>query len=762
MRAKTLPNSSYDKTLLYIRRSIEGLWLAAAFLIPLAIAPSDWMISYIQLPKVALLRVLVSLVAMLWVVEWALSARDDGLAMPRVGWRPFQGWVVKEPTRWLLVAVTVFMGVYLLSTVLSASVRTSVWGSPRIWDGYSLYNMLTCYLLFMVIVTHLKSREQLWRLLGAVAAAAGVASLLGLLERLRWIPLRSAVADEQRIESTFGNPIFFGAFLVMAIPLTLGLALALNQKAGRKLHLAGWVPLVALQMLALAMTISRGPLVGLAAGLTVFFVLGVLVLDIRTLGKAGLLVGAAAAIAVISLRVIPDRLESPSPKPVSQVVEERLFRSYPDVASGGLSGRIWIWKASSNLILQRPWFPFDTLRFAALRPIIGYGPELYGYVYALEAVPSTGLQLNAHNSIVHETVELGYLGVLSYLTVLAAAFLPAAWLAFRHRRTYTITHRLVILALLGALAGRFVEQMVGLARVGDFTLFWMVVALIVALPAALGANDEDRSSTKPALSMPGRMMPRLALASVVIVALVWMVFARNVSYLRADVAAAQAYTTGDINEAIALMDSAISLAPDKPDYYRRHADILEQQMRQSADLGHRAELAERIYADHVLAARLDPLTGESFLGQANAAVNLSRLGYEGKGQEAVQLYQDMMALVPNLVELHALLGTLTAIAYVDTGEPEKALQALDKALASVTDDSTKARALYVQGAAYYESGKLRQAIESLEQSLSLAPDQKLTAEAHFLLAQLYEEIGEMALSRQHARQYEQLAQTGEG
>lgn len=185
-------------------------------------------------------------------------------------------------------------------------------------------------------------------------------------------------------------------------------------------------------------------------------------------------------------------------------------------------------------------------------------------------------------------------------------------------------------------------------------------------------------------------------------------------------------------------------------------------MRQSADRGYRAELAERIYADHALAARLDPLAGESLLGQANAAIDLGRLGYEGKGQEAVRLYQDMMALVPNLVELHALLGTLTAIAYVDIGEPEKALQALEKALATVTDDNTKARALYVQGAAYYEAGDPRQAIESLEESLSLTPDQRLTAEVHFLLARLYGDIGEMALSHQHAELYEELAQTGEG
>ena len=131
-----------------------------------------------------------------------------------------------------------------------------------------------------------------------------------------------------------------------------------------------------------------------------------------------------------------------------------------------------------------------------------------------------------------------------------------------------------------------------------------------------------------------RIAPRFALALIVMIGLFWTVAAKNINYLRADVGAANAFASNDIDEAIEYLDGSVSLAPDIPIYYRRRAETLKQHMNVSEDVQYRAQLAEMIYADRFLAAQTDPLAGESLFGQANAALDLNRLGYEGKGQEA--------------------------------------------------------------------------------------------------------------------------------
>jgi hypothetical protein len=150
----------------YINRAMESLWLAAAFIVPLAMAPSDWMVSQFGLPKVAVLRTLVSFMVVLWLVEWAISTRDLKAIPPSGLLRAFSGWVRQEPIRWIHVAAAVFMSFYVLSSILSASVRISVWGGFTLIDGFSLYNMVVYYLLFLVLATHLRTKAQLLRLFG--------------------------------------------------------------------------------------------------------------------------------------------------------------------------------------------------------------------------------------------------------------------------------------------------------------------------------------------------------------------------------------------------------------------------------------------------------------------------------------------------------------------------------------------------------------------------------------------------------------------
>ena len=87
-----------------------------------------------------------------------------------------------DPQRWVFLAVEFYLGTTLLSTALSGSFTVSLWGEVPGQDGYPAYTIAAYVLLFTVIATHLKTRPQLWRLLGAIVAMGVLVSGYAVLQ----------------------------------------------------------------------------------------------------------------------------------------------------------------------------------------------------------------------------------------------------------------------------------------------------------------------------------------------------------------------------------------------------------------------------------------------------------------------------------------------------------------------------------------------------------------------------------------------------
>ena len=159
----------------WLDRGMETLWLLAVFLVPLAFldpdyAKSEAIIGYLEVPKIALLRVLAGMMAVLWLGRWGLNGRLplEGLARIKVFARQPLVWKSSAasylngiPHRWVILAVIFYLATTLISTVLSGSFAISMCGEVPGQDGYSAYNITAHVLLFGVIATHLKTRSQL-------------------------------------------------------------------------------------------------------------------------------------------------------------------------------------------------------------------------------------------------------------------------------------------------------------------------------------------------------------------------------------------------------------------------------------------------------------------------------------------------------------------------------------------------------------------------------------------------------------------------
>ena len=239
-------------------RGLEILWLVAVISVPLAFVPPDWLTSYIELPKVFLLRVSAGLIVVVLIIQWSITSQSV------VSWRPvgLASSLRSDPTSWVPLAVAFYVAVYALSTLLSVSPRLSLWGSPPDRDGYSLYNMGCYFVLFGVVATHLRSSAQLRRLLAAIVIAGVIAALIGILQNYEIDPYRLGHPWDARAQSTFGNPIFFGAFLVMTIPVAVALTLTSERSGLRRGRILLWSVIVGLQLFALMLTCTSSKQVG--------------------------------------------------------------------------------------------------------------------------------------------------------------------------------------------------------------------------------------------------------------------------------------------------------------------------------------------------------------------------------------------------------------------------------------------------------------------------------------------------------------------
>ena len=170
-------------------------------------------------------------------------------------------------------------------------------------------------------------------------------------------------------------------------------------------------------------------------------------------------------------------------------VRDRLISIKTDISTGFSAGRGLHWTVSWDLFRQHPWPAFDVLPLTWLRPLVGYGPDLFRYAYLLKSPPATDKALphepdHAHNYFIHQAVEMGLLGLASSLLLFCAVFWSffkmLSRIDFRTDKVATF----ILFGLVALIAGRFFEMMVGVARVSDLTILWISLAVFVALPYA--------------------------------------------------------------------------------------------------------------------------------------------------------------------------------------------------------------------------------------------------------------------------------------
>jgi len=544
--------------------------------------------------------------------------------------------------------------------------------------------------------------------------------------------------------------------------------------------IAIWGFILAIQLAGLISTFGRGAWIGTIGALVILVGSMVLFVGWRAFGRAALVLAVAAALAFAMLQWPgstglpgigaitqvkiggePKASEAPNPitinaepakppanksdgpnadgsqsatslnvNPTSPQMTQRFASIKGEVSSGFAEGRGTIWKVSWRLIRNHPWIGSESLGLPWLRPLVGYGPDLFRFTYLMESPPKgTGLipeePDHAHNYFIHQTVEQGILGLLSLLAVFAAAVLVIGNQLLRRVTLSSDVHKLVSVGLLAVLAGRGLEMMVGTARVSDLTVFWVLLGVIAALPVV---RQSSETPPPPASRSPSRQVPprdrrwlwRLAMVTSLVAGIVILTWIKGVNYPRAAMQVGEAlghFRAGDGQSTLANLERAIELAPDVPVYYMFRADVysaylknkqapLEEQCSLQKDLSYRSCLATRAYLSNKIGSERGHLYYRSRLALADSAFTLGLL------DEAVQYYRETLELIPASWGVR----NKMALTYNEKGEPKMALVPLKESLGITKSSKLSIDALHLRA-----MGQYQEAIYDLDEAISLNP-----------------------------------------
>ncbi len=495
--------------------------------------------------------------------------------------------------------------------------------------------------------------------------------------------------------------------------------------------------------------------------------------EVARAARVALVLASVVVIALLVGGLVPN-VSSGAQPPAEDVAEREAGDTVATVVPAGpegrgLSFRNDIWAASWRLVRDRPWFEYEELSYGLVRPLVGYGPELFKYTFPLESVRG-GLLSQAHNFFVHHFVEQGILGGFASVGLVVSFFAVGAAQLWRSRERLSTAHRWILIALMATVSGRVSEMMVGVAREPDLVTFWVLLAVLVVLPSVMARCDGPAAGQAPAAAEVQRGAGRrerrarrqrerrarsaaglgaaispmralvLGVMSAVIVLVGWLSWDKNVDYAWAAAiagSAAEKLSQGDLRAGHRLMSRAVAKAPDVPVYYHNLARVYDgyrkfaienqgdfqsceeyfslepREGRHRVADGSFAGCAEESY----LIARRGLLkngdAAQNKLVVANSAMALALLDYEGLGDEAIRYYEELTGMLPKSWQQEYLLRQ----SQVRLGMHQDAVEGFEETMAKAPTSKERAQSLYVLGLAHEGLDQREEAIDAFEKSL---------------------------------------------
>jgi tetratricopeptide (TPR) repeat protein len=251
----------------FCSKIIEAGWLAAVVAVPLFF--NIYSARTFEPDKITLLRSIAMVMILAWIVmvveQGFGGASENGEGIGKSFGERVRRWI-REP---LFLPTLLMVFIYVVSTILSISPGVSFWGSYQRLQGS--YSMLSYIVIFAMMASTMRTFDQVDRLVTLVIIASVPVSLYGIVQRYGLDPLPWAGDVTQRVASNMGNAIFVASYLIMIIPVTISRLIQAmaaiirdeNASWGHTVLAAVYIFVLAVQVMTVIFSQSRGPMIGI-------------------------------------------------------------------------------------------------------------------------------------------------------------------------------------------------------------------------------------------------------------------------------------------------------------------------------------------------------------------------------------------------------------------------------------------------------------------------------------------------------------------
>lgn len=656
----------------------------------------DTKLSGVMLGKLAIMRLFSCIILLLWTSKIIFYKEAK---------------FVKTPFDIPLCAFSVIM---IVATIFSINPHISFNGAYYRYEG--LITFLNYVFLFYAAV-NLLTKESLNRIINTIIFSGGLVSLYGLLQHWRIDLSGWGNYATDRVFSTFGNPVYLGAYLTTVFPISL--AIFLREKKERKKskiskkkdNKPNWLNYIyklgpywfginlGLIVIGLILCRGRGAFFGVVISMLLFVSLGLwqklkwnknriipALLIIFSLGIYFNLGSEASVFKRFYDMIFPKQ----------EVVSTIIKDSLPQPIKSAMGSRIIMWR--------------DCLKIIADHPLLGTGPETFALIYpkyrSIDIIHGEGGQFGrpdrVHNDVLDLTICTGLLGLSAYLLMLFVFGLVCLKTFVHHQE------KLLPLGLFCGGVGYFVQNQ---------TCFWILPStslffLIMGLSIIIQPQTREISLSKPVFNAIKILLP---LVSVVIT----LLLSKNtIAYYKADIEFKKGttlYWAGAKIDASTYFEKAIELNPKERQYY---------------------EYLLHSYLDTVAESKNNVkkaiLAGQKVIGfypQESIFRNLLASAYITNKQtdKAILQYQQILKLDPFFFDVRGKLANI----YIEQKEYEKAISLCQDGLRL---DPYASNLLESLGQLYLFQSKNELATEMFKKLVKIAPD---NFNAHNNLAKIY-------------------------
>ena len=499
----------------FLEQTLRWIVIGAIFALPIVpfIVGNSLFFPYIT-GKNFTFRVLVEVMAGAWLA----------LALVLSQYRPKRSWI--------LASFALFVFIMAIADAQGAYPSKSFWSNYERMDGWVT---IAHTLVFLVVATCVLNTENLWRRLLQWSLTTSIfVSILGLLQVAGILTLGSGGEGlAGRVDATFGNPIYFAAYMLFHVFIAALLwyqMWVVRGKSNRVPASVFYAVVIGLDTITLLFSGTRGATLGLILGALLALVLyafsGSASKRIRQITVA------VFAVLIVSAGGLWLARDTSFVRSITFLSRLATISLNDDTTNARLLNMGIAWQGVKE------------------RPILGWGQENYAVVFDKYYDPRMYAQEQwfdrVHNIVFDWLIAGGFLGFISYLSI----FVATLWALWR-KGIFTSAERSI---LTGLLAAYVVHNMTVFDNVTSYILFATMLGYIVY---------REGQAQKTGLLFEAEFLPRgtlsitAALATLGVLGVAWGVNANALAENHTLLSALQQQTAGP-SQNLALFKEAIA------------------------------------------------------------------------------------------------------------------------------------------------------------------------------------------------------------